>query len=131
MILNLQKSAIDFKLYMCLTIDFYCMKSQARFTEDFTNHAPAKSLLQHESKQIQGLPIVPARMAVESATRDHYNAKKGRKMSHPDELIFLREQVRLLTDRVSLVEALRDKVHVNELEEKLENITSETNSTGM
>ena len=26
-------------------------------------------------------------------------------MSHPDELIFLREQVRLLSDRVSLVEA--------------------------
>ena len=26
-------------------------------------------------------------------------------MSHPDELIFLREQVRLLPDRVSLVEA--------------------------
>ena len=67
-------------------------------------------------------------MAVESATKDHCNAKKGRKMSHPDELIFLREQVRLLTDRVSLVEALRDKV--NELEEKLENITPETNSTG-
>ena len=59
--------------------------------------------------------------------------KNGRKMSHPEELIFLREQVQLtatdLTDRVSLVEALRDKV--NELEKKLENIKPETNSTGM
>ena len=44
-------------------------------------------------------------MAVESATKDHCNAKKGRKMSHPDELIFLREQVLLLSDCVSLVEA--------------------------
>ena len=44
-------------------------------------------------------------MAVESATKDHCNAKKERKMSHPDELIFLREQVRLLSDSVSLVEA--------------------------
>ena len=50
-------------------------------------------------------------MAVESATKDHCNAKKGLEMSHPDELIFLREQVRLLTDRVSLVEAFRDKVN--------------------
>ena len=48
-------------------------------------------------------------------------------MSYPDELIFLSEQVRLLTDRVSLVEALRDKV--NKLEDKLENITPETNVT--
>ncbi|KAL5477472.1 hypothetical protein EMCRGX_G024273 [Ephydatia muelleri] len=39
-------------------------------------------------------------------------------------MIFLREQVRLLTTGVKV---LRDKV--NELEEKLENITPETNST--
>lgn len=64
-----------------------------------------------------------------AVAKDHCNTNKGRKMSHPDELIFLREQVRLLTDRVSLVEALRDKV--NELEDKLENITPETNVTGM
>ena len=79
------------------------MKSQARFTEDFTNHLQNLYVILNKFRvYLLYLHVHVCNMAVESATKDHCNAKKGRKMS---ELIFLREQVRLLSDRVSLVEA--------------------------
>ena len=78
----------------------------ARFTEDFTNHLQNHYMILNKFRvYLLYLHVHVCNMAVESATKDHCNAKKGRKTSDPDELIFLREQVRLLSDRVSLVEA--------------------------
>ena len=72
-----------------LKIDFYCMKSQARFTEDFTNHLQIHYMILNKFYCTCKYTDV-CNLAVESASKDHCNAKKGWKMSHPGELIFLR-----------------------------------------
>ena len=63
-----------------LTIDFYCMKSQARFTEDFTNHLQNHCMILNKFRvYLLYLHVHVCDMVVESATKDHCNAKKGRK----------------------------------------------------